>query len=67
MTAILALDQSTSATKALLFDAAGAVLDRESLPHRQHYPRPGWVEHDAEEIYANTLRAIDALLARNPA
>lgn len=67
MTAILALDQSTSATKALLFDAAGAVLDRESLPHRQHYPRPGWVEHDAEEIYANTLRVIDALLARNPA
>lgn len=67
MTTILALDQSTSATKALLFDAEGAVLDREALPHHQHYPRPGWVEHDAEEIYANALRVIDELLARNPA
>lgn len=67
MTTILALDQSTSATKALLFDASGAVLDKESLPHTQHYPRPGWVEHDAEQIYANTLHTIRTLIARNAA
>ncbi len=67
MTTILVLDQSTSATKALLFDANGAVLDKESLPHTQHYPRPGWVEHDAEQIYANTLHAIRTLMARNAA
>lgn len=66
MTTILAIDQSTSATKALLFDAAGTVLDKESVPHTQHYPRPGWVEHDAEQIYDNTLRAIRTLLDRNP-
>ena len=65
MTTILAIDQSTSATKALLFDAAGTVLDKESVPHTQHYPRPGWVEHDAEQIYDNTLRAIRTLLDRN--
>ncbi|HWL16200.1 MAG TPA: FGGY family carbohydrate kinase [Opitutus sp.] len=50
----LALDQSTSATKALLFDAAGQTLDREARDHAQHYPQPGWVEHDAEEIWANS-------------
>lgn len=65
MPCILALDQSTSATKALLFDASGACLDRESREHRQHYPRPGWVEHDAEEIWQNVLATVRALLARH--
>lgn len=63
---ILAVDQSTSATKALLFDANGTLLDSLSIEHRQYYPQPGWVEHDAEEIYRNTCRAIAALLERNP-
>ena len=61
----LALDQSTSATKALLFDADGRALDRESREHQQHYPRPGWVEHDAEEIWQNTLAVLHGLLARH--
>ncbi len=60
----LALDQSTSATKALLFDADGRSLDRESREHRQLYPRPGLVEHDAEEIWQNTLAVLRAVLAR---
>ena len=63
----LALDQSTSATKALLFDRAGRALDRESREHRQFYPQPGWVEHDAEEIWQNALAALGALLARQSA
>jgi len=63
----LALDQSTSATKALLFDSAGRALDRESREHRQHYPQPGWVEHDAEEIWQNTLTVLSSLLARHSA
>ncbi len=61
----LALDQSTSATKALLFDADGRVLDRETREHAQHYPQPGWVEHDAEEIWGNTVAVLDALAARH--
>ena len=65
MPLFLALDQSTSATKALLFDAAGRALDRESRDHRQHYPQPGWVEHDAEEIWQNTLSVLRALVARH--
>ena len=63
----LALDQSTSATKALLFDAAGQTLDREARDHAQHYPQPGWVEHDAEEIWANTLTVLRTLVARQAA
>lgn len=63
----LALDQSTSATKALLFDGAGRTLDRESREHRQLYPQPGWVEHDAGEIWRNTLAAAAALLQRQAA
>ncbi|MBN1429542.1 MAG: glycerol kinase GlpK [Anaerolineae bacterium] len=60
----LAIDQSTSATKALLFSTDGRLLDQESLSHRQIYPRAGWVEHDAEEIFNNTLRSTSTLLDR---
>lgn len=61
----LAIDQSTSATKALLFDEQGSLLDKESREHEQHYPQPGWVEHDAEEIWRNTLAVLRKLLARH--
>jgi glycerol kinase len=67
MTTVLTIDQSTSATKALLFDADGGLIDRASVEHQQYYPQPGWVEHDADEIYRNTLTAIQTVLARNPA
>ncbi len=55
---VIAVDQSTSATKALLIDQYGSAVRRESLPHRQYYPAPGRVEHDAEEIFQNTLKVI---------
>jgi glycerol kinase len=64
MTAILAVDQSTSATKAMLFSTQGELLDKISVEHQQYYPQPGWVEHDAEEIYQNTLKAFTQLLGR---
>jgi glycerol kinase len=60
---ILAIDQSTSATKAVLFDLRAQTLDSESCEHHQHYPQPGWVEHDAEEIWRNTL-AVSGEVAR---
>ena len=65
MTCILALDQSTSATKAVLFDATGRALDKAAREHRQVYPQSGWVEHDAEEIWDNVLAVIGELMARN--
>src|SRR5437764_9703494 len=64
MPCILAIDQSTSATKVLLFDAQGGVMDKETREHRQHYPQPGWVEQDAEEIWQNVLVAARELIAR---
>lgn len=64
MPLVLALDQSTSATKALLLDDSGRSLDRESREHRQLYPQPGWVEHDAEEIWQNTLATLRAVVGR---
>lgn len=65
MTKILAIDQSTSATKALLFEPDGHLLDSVSTPHEQYYPQSGWVEHDAEEIYQNTLHVIQLLIEKN--
>lgn len=64
---ILAVDQSTSATKALLFDTTGTVVAATSISHRQHCPQPGWVEHDAEEIYRNTIDAIGSVLEKQGA
>jgi glycerol kinase len=65
MTPIIAIDQSTSATKAVLFDSVGQVVDRATREHRQIYPQPGWVEHDAEEIWQNVVMALDELSRRN--
>lgn len=61
---IIAIDQSTSATKAILFDEGCHLLGRVNIEHRQYYPEAGWVEHDAEEIYANTVEAIRGLMAK---
>jgi glycerol kinase len=65
MSLILALDQSTSATKAVLFDARGRLVDKASRDHRQIYPKPGWVEHDAEEIWQNVLAVVREIAGRN--
>ena len=55
---IVSVDQSTSATKALIFDSSAAVVARSSMEHRQLYPQAGWVEHDPEELYANTVSVV---------
>ena len=55
---VLSVDQSTQGTKALIFDAAGKMLSRADLPHRQIVNAAGWVSHDPEEIYQNTLNVV---------
>ncbi len=52
---ILALDQGTSSSRSIVFDAAGHVVAMAQRETRQIYPRPGWVEHDPEEIWATQL------------
>jgi glycerol kinase len=64
MSYLLAIDQSTSGTKALLFDTQGNILDRTDCAHAPHYPQPGWVEHDAEEIYRNVLTVLSEMAQR---
>lgn len=55
---IISIDQSTSATKALLFDEQCHVVASAGIAHQQFYPHEGWVEHDAMQIYRNTVGAI---------
>jgi len=52
---LLAIDQGTTSTRAILFDAAGGVHHVAQIELRQHYPRPGWVEHDPEEIWQSVV------------
>src|SRR3712207_3131980 len=59
---VLAVDQGTTSTRSIVFDRAGRLVAVRQREHRQHFPRPGWVEHDPEEIWANTqLTAAQAL------
>ena len=53
---VLSVDQSTQGTKAMIFDEAGGMLARADLPHRQIVNGAGWVSHDPEEIFRNTLQ-----------
>ena len=59
---IIAIDQSTSATKAMLFNEQCEMLQRVNVEHHQYYPKAGWVEHDAEEIYNNVMMAVKELM-----
>jgi glycerol kinase len=63
---ILAVDQGTSSTKAVLVDAQGAIVARGAAPIGAAYPQPGWVEQDAEEIWASVLDAVGRCLAAAP-
>lgn len=65
MTVVIAIDQSTAATKASLFSTDGELLRSAILPHEQIYPKPGWVEHDAEEIYQNAIKVTRDLLEQD--
>lgn len=60
---ILAVDQSTAGTKAVVFDRQAQIRGKVLLNHAQRYPQPGWVEHDPEEIMANTELAMEQALA----
>src|SRR4030095_1928513 len=59
---VMALDQGTTSSRAILFDAEGRVAAVEQHEFRQHYPKPGWVEHDPEEILETQLRAARGAL-----
>ena len=59
---VLAIDQGTTGSTAMVFDAAGMVRGRAYSEFTQHYPKPGWVEHDADEIWTVSLKVIKGAL-----
>ncbi len=61
---IAAIDQGTTSTRCILFDHAGNIVAAEQDEHRQIYPQPGWVEHDALEIWERTQQVIRGALAK---
>jgi len=63
MSFILAIDQGTTSSRAILFDAAMQVVGVAQREFRQIFPRDGWVEHDAEEIWQTTLSVCRSVLA----
>jgi glycerol kinase len=61
---VLALDQGTTSSRSLLFDARGRVVALAQREFTQHFPRPGWVEHDAREIWETQRATMSDALAR---
>ena len=62
---ILAIDQSTSASKIILFNKKAELVRRVSIPHQQFYPQPGFVEHDAEEIFTNVIEGMKQVVSES--
>lgn len=65
MSFIGALDQGTSSTRFMIFNEEGAVIGQHQLEHKQILPRPGWVEHDAWEIWERTVEVISESLRKS--
>lgn len=59
---VLALDQGTTSSRAIVFDRDGRVVAQKSKPHGQIYPKPGWVEHDPLEIWNNQLEVASQVI-----
>jgi len=60
-----AIDQGTTSTRFIVFDSAGKIIAVDQKEHRQIFPKPGWVEHDPNEIYENTLTVIRNALRKS--
>jgi glycerol kinase len=61
---ILAIDQGTTSSRAIIFDKAGSIISTGQLEHEQIFPRAGWVEHDPAEIWRNTGEVIGQALGK---
>ncbi len=59
---ILSLDQGTTSSRAIIFDRHGNIVRSAQQEFRQIYPKPGWVEHDADEIWASQLKVAQTVL-----
>ncbi|HXD60058.1 MAG TPA: glycerol kinase GlpK [Thermoleophilaceae bacterium] len=55
---VASIDQGTASSRCIIFDQAGRIVSVGQKEHRHHFPRPGWVEHDPEEIWSNVLLVV---------
>ena len=62
---ILAIDQGTTSTRAVVFDTQGREVGSAAQEFPSYYPQPGWVEHDAEDIWRDTLATVHEVIARS--
>ncbi|MBC7597059.1 MAG: glycerol kinase GlpK [Kineosporiaceae bacterium] len=60
---VIAIDQGTTSTRAIIFDNSGSIVSSGQLEHEQIFPKPGWVEHDPKEIWNNTREVIGKALS----
>jgi glycerol kinase len=61
---IASIDQGTASSRCIVFDRRARIVSVAQKEHRQHFPRPGWVEHDPEEIWANVLTVVREALEK---
>jgi glycerol kinase len=61
---VAAIDQGTASSRCLVFDRRARIVSVAQKEHRHYFPRPGWVEHDPEEIWRNVLEVVDEALAK---
>ncbi|MBO0729855.1 MAG: glycerol kinase, partial [Acidimicrobiaceae bacterium] len=59
-----AIDQGTTSTRCMLFDISGREVARHQLEHEQVLPRPGWVEHDPQDLWEGTAAAVALAMSR---
>ena len=59
---IIAIDQGTTSSRAILFDEDGSILAQKSAEFPQHFPADGWVEHDPEDIWRTTIDVTTAMV-----
>ena len=61
---VAAIDQGTTSTRCIIFDHGGNIIAVDQKEHEQIYPKPGWVEHNALEIWTNTQNVMQGALAK---
>ena len=61
---VAAIDQGTTSTRCMIFDHSGSVVAVDQKEHEQIFPKPGWVEHDAKEIWQNTQDVVEGALRK---
>ncbi|MFC1478161.1 FGGY family carbohydrate kinase, partial [Candidatus Margulisiibacteriota bacterium] len=63
---IIAIDQGTTGTTAVLYNPLGEIAGKAYKEFPQYYPQPGWVEHDPEEIWQSVLETVNEVTSSNP-